>query len=490
MSANHYLWRIGLALNLFLALSVKNAWAINYPMDPFDTNPAISLSTATEDELSWAEFCGSDAKWEALSRKDIAYRVICNNLKLKNSIETIKIQAAKHGQAIAMRMPALNLNSSYNARNTASFNIDNRPELEVTGDSEKQRKTGLYMSLPLFSSGATIAAVKSASAAVRAAVFDAQELFETLLSDTLNAYYEYYRAQGLVTVYEHARSFASQNAEISRQREIGGVASRSEVLQAEAVLAKSEIDLRRAREDIQAKRIELAGFLSISPHLLTTAQIKQDQVVSTKPFNPDFKDDLLSVIEARTSYASALARFDAANHKVNQMNREGLPSISLTAGVADQNLKNKQVISQQGIEKTVGVVLTVPLFEGFSRNYKMQEVYAQREISRHEVQDIRLRLESEMTQNKTTFLQERELQQFAQRYLQVSDASYKAALQRYRMGLTEIIEVLNAQRELTNAESEYLNSTVRFSMAKLKVNRDYGRIADEFELSDLKFQIK
>lgn len=473
------------ALVIFGFLSFSQGYAFGvHEWDPLNTLTDVTPPQIGNGVSGWGEFCDAIPNWRRLSRKDALYVALCRNAKIQGSIEALKVFSARHGQSIAANLPSITVNSVQSSRDTASFFIDNRPELKVQGDAERTNKSGVSVSLPIFSSGAMVAAMQSTSHSVRAAALDVQEQADSLIVDTLAAYYEFYLAKALIEVYQHGLSIALQAADVSQRREGGGVGSRSEVLQAESALARAEIDLRRARDEMQSKRIALAALLSIDPEYLLETQIDAAEISDDFSVPRHFMN-VQDLIQSRPAYASASARFEAAGYRTVQIKREGLPSISLTAGVADQSIENRKITTQSGTEKTFGITLSVPLFEGFGRTYKVREASAQTEVARQEMNAIHVRVESEINQNRTSLLQELEQQQYTQRYVEVSRASHKAALQRYRKGLAELIEVLNAQRELINAESERLRSSVKLIVARMKVQRDQGELSEVLSTSKM-----
>jgi len=445
-----------------------------YELDPFGT-----LQVALDSRIGleeWEKGCELRPRAETLSRREAAQMALCRNPQLQGSIQAMKVQAARYGQTIAVNFPSLSLQSSHNTRNTADVSS------AVPGHAERIRKTGLYVSMPVFSSGASLSATDSAARTLRAAAMDVQEQVDNVLVNTLLAYYDVYLAQELIVVYENGRSIAQKSVEISTKRATGGIGSYSEVLQAEALLARAEIDLRRAREDLIAKRVALAALMSVPPAELSGGYISKKEIAfSGVSVPPGSEIDAADLINARPVYAAAQFRHEASTFRVEQTKREGLPSVALTAGVANQRAINRGVLMEDGPEKTLGVTLTIPIFDGFGRTYKVRESSAAKEVARQDMLAVKDRVAGEIVQNQLSYRQESDLAQYADAYLKASRASHEASLQRYRKGLAEIIEVLNAQRELTNADAEHLRSSIRLIEARVKVNRDHGRLTAEFE---------
>lgn len=484
-------WLLGAALLVQALCAQAQIWREPlHGFDPFGTDKAAGAATLTPpalggQSLSWQQMCEHRLHWEGLSRRQAAYVALCRSPKLQASIAALKTQTARHGQSLAMNMPSLNFSANKSNRDTASWLVNDRPELKVQGDEDRLRRTGLSLSVPLFASGTMVAAANSTSKAVQAAALDVQEQVDSLLVETLSAYYELYQSLALVEVYTHGQAIARQSVEIARAREIGGVASRSEVLQAQAALARADIELRRAQQERQARKVALATVLSVEPALLAATAPSRAElpalVTAKDPATAQAAPSSQELLAARAAYAAAQARVESAKHRIEQIDREGLPSASLTAGIANQYQTNRGFRSQDGTEKTLSVVMNIPLFEGFARTYKFREASAQADSLQQELQSVRVRISSEMATNQMLWQQELVLRESAQHYLELAQASQTAAMQRYQKGLAEIVEVLNAQRELVNAQAEHLRASVAATIARMKVRRDQGRISEEFE---------
>jgi outer membrane protein len=391
----------------------------------------------------------------------------------------MRIQSARYGASIAAHLPLLGINAQRNIRQTEGFNVSGRPELRTQGDNDHLKKAGLVLSMPLFSSGALLAGTRAAQQAAQAAAWDVQEQTDGLIMDTLKAYYELYLAQSLVAVYESGRALSLESTRVAQQREQGGVSSRAEVFQATAALARADIEYIRALEDAEAKRVILASALAVPPEQLARLRIDHEQIKVFMPVGSRHSESGLDLTYQRPLYASALAKVEAARHRLEQVTREGRPSVSLAASLSQQNQSNRGIAVQSGLERTLGLTMNIPIFEGFSRTYKVIEAQSQMDAVSQESEDIRIRIDSEITQNRILLRQEINILKNASEYQRVAMASQQSAMERYKKGLTGLVDLINAQRELISAQSEYLQSSVRILMAQLRVIRDEGKLYQE-----------
>jgi outer membrane protein len=473
-------WLVISSLSLYLGLPA-GTWAgsarLGDPLGVESRTLPPDLGMAVSD---WEQFCADLPAWPPATRLQFGQLALCRNNRLKITLASLQAQVARHGQSISAGLPTASLTSSANARNTASFPINNRPELLVQGDRDRLRKTALSVSVPIPISGAVAAGIQSAHELVRAASWEVQEQIDTLLSDTLKASFELYLAQAMIGIYQSGQELAQDSAKIARGRETGGMASLSEVLQAEAASAKSKIDLLRAHESLQLKQAALASLLALAPEQVSNWRVEAADIGLRVRPDWDKASAVDQLAQRRPAMEAVLAKLRSADHRRSQVRRDGWFTASVTVGLAQQNQSNRGLTTQSGLEKSVGFAVNVPIFEGFARHYKVDEADAQLEGLRQESEELRLRLESEVAQNRALLIQEVALKTHAELYLSLSQGSHQAAQQRYRKGLAEVSEVINAQRELINARSEHLQSSVRLSIAQLRVHRDEGRLLEEF----------
>ena len=469
----------GLVL-LLLGLPASGAASAVSMADPLRVEARVGPPSLVSAEADWERFCAVLPSWPPATRQELGQLALCNNKRLKIALASLQAQAARHGQSIAAGLPTVSLVTSANARNTQSFPIDNRSELLVQGDQDRLRKTGLSLSLPIPLSGAVTAGIASAHELVSSASWEVQEQMDTVLVDVLRAIFELHLAQALTDVYQSGRALAQESAQIARRREVGGVASQAEVLQAEAAAARSEMDLRRAQEDLFVKQAALASVLALPPEQVARWQLEAAHMgLRVRPLSEQ-ETALDRPAYRRPAMEAVQAKLRAAEHRRSQVRREGWLTASVTAGLAQQTQRNRGLLTQSGLEKTVGLTVAVPIFEGFARHYKVDEASAQLESLQQESEDLRIRIHAEVTQNRAVLMQEDDFKTKAERYLSLSQASHQAALQRYRKGLADIMEVVNAQRELINARAEHLQASTRLAIAQLRVNRDQGRLHEEF----------
>jgi outer membrane protein len=120
-------------------------------------------------------------------------------------------------------------------------------------------------------------------------------------------------------------------------------------------------------------------------------------------------------------------------------------------------------------------VITWPMFNGFLTTHQVQETRLEQEALEHALDDLRQRV---LLQVKTAFLDwQASLERIrrAEGAVAASSVELELAEKRYEAGLTNIVELEDAQRHYTFDDADYANALYSFSLARAQVDRATGR---------------
>jgi len=123
----------------------------------------------------------------------------------------------------------------------------------------------------------------------------------------------------------------------------------------------------------------------------------------------------------------------------------------------------------------VGLVITWPMFNGFLTTHQVEEAKLEQKALGHAIEDLRQRV---ILQVKTAFLDwQASLQRIlrAERAVAASRVELELAEKRYQAGLSNIVELEDAERHYTFDDADYANALYSFSVTKALVDRATGR---------------
>jgi outer membrane protein len=380
-----------------------------YEHNPVLVKPVPRNLVIGQSNYKVVDSCDKPSSWPRLTLSELAFYGLCTNPRVKAAEANLNIFLALQGQAVAFNLPTLSFTTLNSKRTTSSFLVNQRPELQVTAGSELQNKKGLNFTWSVFTSGAHKTGVEYADLNTRASVYDLQDQIESTLVDILIAYYDYYYAQALSDSYRHSFTLASQSVEVARQRFAKGLISKSEVLQAESMLARSEIDMQRNEEQSKIKLLSLSVLLSVNASEITGLNVTGHPIQDViHPIRMD--SDIDAILELRPSYKAYILRYEAVQLRIKQVKLEGLPRVDITGSLANLSTSDREIQTQKGLEKTLAINMTIPIFEGFGRIYKIQEALANSDNYYHEMSSAKSKIKEEVIQNQFSFNQELSIQ--------------------------------------------------------------------------------
>ena len=125
----------------------------------------------------------------------------------------------------------------------------------------------------------------------------------------------------------------------------------------------------------------------------------------------------------------------------------------------------------------VGLELSVPLFEGFGRYYKVRQAEAQVESRHAELANTEQQVSLEVWRSYQTMRTGMENLTTTKTLVISAKQSFDVAQGRYKFGVGNIIELLKAQTDLSSAEQQRLLAMARWQTSRLKLATSLGRLS-------------
>jgi len=274
-----------------------------------------------------------------------------------------------------------------------------------------------------------------------------------LIADTANTYFEIIETEEQVALAEATAQSRREALRIARLRLDNGVISALPYRQAETLLTQAEQQLAIERLNLARLRNQLAVLVGgtvppgLPPGLSLAAQIDNRRLAAGLP------SELLLV---RPDIIAAEEQLRAARANIGAARAAFFPTISLTgnAGLSSNSLDG--LFSSDGLGWSFGPRITLPIFDWGAREADLDLAKA-------------LEIEQVANYDRTVQTAFREVSDAlaGRRYLaeQVETLERALATQediahiaqlRYREGVADYLEVLDAERNLFNAQQELL----------------------------------
>jgi outer membrane protein len=223
---------------------------------------------------------------------------------------------------------------------------------------------------------------------------------------------------------------------------------------------KSDLDLSFANVNTaQAKLLYLdalnndkAAMAGLSAILGYPSLEQFELVTDTEPLTPPPADvdRLMADAFAKRPELLALAFESESAEKLHQADRdENLPTISALAAFGDSPVRDDRVYGPYG---AVGVNVQIPIFNGFLFSAKSHETDLRAQAIRQRLTDLRNRISRDVRTSWLTASTAFDRVSVSDQLLAQANQALDLAQTRYKLGLSSIVELSQAQLQQTQAE--------------------------------------
>ena len=376
---------------------------------------------------------------------------------------------------------------------TVSFGASSFPSTlhEQERYSTTPALTGTWPILDL----SAIAGARSARFGMKASQLSLQAARNDVALETRRRFYT------AVTGYHLAR-VATQSLKLARDDErrvralfeVGSV-SRSDLLKAQVSTANSQLDSLTARQNLVNQRIALAQILAMREDQLGDV----DTVLTAEPHDYDEATLLSEAEKGRPDLLSAEAELRAARQGVAAARFAWLPYLSLS-GSMDLRSNSRTKSSQPYVRPLNGgsatfvavdttftsgattdrqyqgtVALNWDILNGLQTSSRNAQAKA-RLLRAQESRDALARnLEADVHQALNTYRLAIERQAVAQSSLESATENLKLTQQKYNVGSTTILDLIDAQVSLARVDADRVSALAAMRIAEAQLNRVRGK---------------
>jgi outer membrane protein len=429
--------------------------------DPLDTQ-LYTLPKIPDGYRSTNAPCGVVDLDKPLTLADVAESSLCNNPQTGQIWASARAQAAQLGIAKSAYLPAVTDTVSNNlavarpetARSNPTFNLSN----------------SLVASYLLYDFGNRNANLESARQLLLSARATQSSVVQVVL---LSATVAYYQVQANIAALEAARqaerageeSFKAANA-----RYKAGVATPADMLQAQTAYAQLTLARITNEGNLQVAYGNLVNVMGLPAN----QKVMLVNNVSETP--PNILGDVNSLIEQagqrRPDLVASEAQVKAAIAGINASKAATKPTISVSVSNGFQD--GSQFSSSNN--SVLGLNVTIPIFAGYAPTYRIRAAEATADLRAAQRDQLRLQISLDVWnayQNLRTSL---EANAATRVLLDSAEQSYRVALGRYKAGVGNIIDTLNAQSALANARQQHIQAALGANIARATLAQAMGAL--------------
>ena len=393
---------------------------------------------------------------------------LCNNPQIRSAWADIKIQAGAVGEARGAYLPALT-GSLARTNDQIRYSDPRYPVSKITQNTAQGSLTWR-----IFDFGGRAANHQAAESLLAAALANHNATLQKALSSVIQAYFDAVTARATVMAKTASEKIAGNTLRSAKVREEKGVSSQSDTLQATTALAKSSLEKNRAQGDYE-KALSVLGYILGIP--ANTAISLPDEL--TEHAGENGKDLGSWLEEAQKNHPAILAarnQLEAAQKQVTVARSNGLPTLGFSANYYQNTAPGQAVTSIGAQETTLGLTLSIPIFDGFITSYKVQGAKAQVEKKEAALADTEHQIAMEVIKayaDATSALHNLEA---SATLLEAAQNALAVSQRKYDKGAADIMEILNTQRSLSDAQEERIRCLSEWRSARLRLLASAGEM--------------
>jgi outer membrane protein TolC len=329
------------------------------------------------------------------------------------------------------------------------------------------------LSFLLFDFGGRKAATDSARETLQAANWTQNAAIQNVILLVEKSYYQYLAAKALLKAQEASLKGAQANHDAARERQRAGVATVADVLQAKTALSSTELNLVTAQGLVQTLHGVLANALGLFANASFEIADEPAEAIPVEEFSKQVDACIKDAETRRPDLAASQALVTKAQAQIRKAQSDRLPNFTLNSNYGRVYYQGQAISNEQF---TIAVLLDIPIFSGFQRDYQLLQARADAETAGAQMekleQDIALQVWTSFYGVKTS---EQKIRT-AQDLLASAEKSYEVALGRYKEGVGSILDLLTAQSVLENGRGQAIQARTEWFLSLVQFTHDTGTL--------------
>jgi outer membrane protein TolC len=310
---------------------------------------------------------------------------------------------------------------------------------------------------------------QASKATVRAAEADQAATNDDVSTQVARAYLAAQRAEAALAAADADVALAQQLLKEAQDEKGAGSGTGIEVTRARVqLLNQTQLQLI-ARNDRHRSHLQLLRAMNVPLDVPVELEGPLRYQAEAKP---EFADARKTALEHRSDYKAQLHREETARLSNSSVTYERLPSV---AGFADYGGIGSS-INHAFPTRTYGIQVKVPVFDGGRRDERRVETQSQLRQTAATTQDLRQQIELDIRLAMDSLESAAEQVKVAEEALGLAESELAQARRRNAAGVSNGIEVTDAQTRLTRARDNQIAALYGYNLARVDLAQATGTI--------------
>ena len=247
-----------------------------------------------------------------------------------------------------------------------------------------------------------------------------------------------------------------------------GTSPSIDALRAQVELKTRQQELIAAKNDLEIQKLTLARTIGLAPG-------QQINLTDKSPYSPfegmSVDEALKRAFASRSDFQAALADVRASELSVHAAEAEHYPTLSLGG---DLGAAGKHPSTSSHLVFDIRGTLTIPIFQGGAIHGDILQATAQLQQNRDRLESLRGQIDADV---RTALLNLQSAQQqvdVARSNADLADQTLAQSRDRFSAGVTDTVEVVQAEEAVASAHENYISSLYSYNYAKISLARALG----------------
>ncbi len=337
------------------------------------------------------------------------------------------------------------------------------PEVSIVPSSQSSAQ--LNFMLPLDVSGKLHYATAIAKDQFQINYLGLLRQSEQLIAQVKRSYYEVLRACGQAEAAQAAVDVAAERLKNTQARFEAGAVPKFDVTTAQVDLANLNQQLIAAQSRVNIAQANFNRVLGISPDSPTQVEKVDVPVTITEV---DIVASSKTAKEQRPEVKAQQVSIHLNRQNIKLQRTGLLPSVGLNAAY---NYVTTQAFSNSNTSWQATAVISMPIWDGGITKARVNQAYGDLQAANATLDQVQLAVSQEVSQAALTLEEAAERTKTTAASVALAEEALRLANVRYEAGIAVLVEVTNAESQLTQARFNLVNAQYDYAIALAELQR-------------------
>ncbi|MBU1097172.1 MAG: hypothetical protein CVV23_03795 [Ignavibacteriae bacterium HGW-Ignavibacteriae-2] len=334
-------------------------------------------------------------------------------------------------------------------------------------------------SVVLFDGLANYANISQSENNLQAAEYSLDKFKQDIVQYTADFYYSVLNAMALKKVREDNVKYNEKLFETIVERNKLGSVPIADVYAQQVQFGNSQLLLIQAENNYAKSKNALLDYLSLDvlEEVELVDPLENIEAINTESFMKEFGEISGMVSQAlnmRLDYKSQLKNLNSMENGITIANSGLMPTLSGNYGFGTGSTIASDLFNRR--EYSVGLTLNIPIFSNWNTENQIQFAEVQYKNSREDLMALERTIKIEVKQGYLDLLAGKKSLEVARENIKAAEENRRINYERYSLGSGTILDVLQSDRDYTQAMNDNINAKFEFYKQKDNMLNVLGKL--------------